>query len=92
MSYLNIDTKRLEKDYNDLVELNNNYNDCIDNLKYIINNIDYWNGADADNFIKDFKESCTVYDEIGLLLKQYASYLQKCAFEVNRQAQKDLIK
>lgn len=92
MSYLSIDTKRLEKDYNDLVVLNNKYNDCIDSLKYIINNIDYWKGVDADSFIKDFKQSCTVYDEVGLLLKQNASYLQKCAYEVERQAQLDLIK
>ena len=92
MSLLSIDTTKLENNYKDLVELNKRYNEHIDNLKYVINNIDYWKGVDADNFIKDFKNSCKFYDEVGLVLKQNASYLHKCATEVERQAQLDLIK
>ncbi len=92
MSYLKTDTKKMEIDKNYLQLLNKKYISNIQDIKTLISRKDYWEGTDADNFREDLKETCLVYDEIGSILKEYASFLSRAIPIIEKQAELDLIK
>jgi hypothetical protein len=92
MGYINLDTKKMEIDKDYLYTLNKKYVSCIQKIKTIISNNEYWEGNSADSFRNELKETCLVYDEVGTILKDYANFLNRTIQVVEKQAEVDLIK
>lgn len=84
MSVINTDISRMKKDANELRLLAMKYNKKINDFKILMANMDCWSGVDADNYVKTTMENCTVYEEIGRVLQDYALYLNKEADNLDK--------
>lgn len=91
MSLIQTDTKRMAEDGEALFFLANRYIQYINQMKSIIKKQEAWKGIDADNFKSDVVSSYEVYDEVGVILKEYATFLMKSSQKIDMLSSKDLI-
>ena len=91
MNLIKIDTNKLKNDGERLLFLSNRYIQYINMLKLLINKIDSWNGADADQFKEAIANSYTAYEEMGSVMKEYAYFLIRHSKEIETLFEKYLI-
>lgn len=86
MSVIKADTFKMKQTVNSLNTLNKRYIDYIESIKDIAVKDHYWKGADGDAFREDLKNTCVVYDEVAIILKQYATFMESYAKELENVA------
>ena len=91
MSNLNADTKKMKKNGDELKLLAKKYNKTILNFQTTMKSMSCWSGADADAYRKDVLANCEVYEQIGDVLYQYASFLVKEADRLDKFAKENNI-
>lgn len=74
----------MKKDANELRLLAIKYNKKINDFKVLMANMDCWSGVDADKYVETVLNNCNVYEEIGRVLQDYASYLNKEADNIDK--------
>lgn len=75
MSVIITDINKMISDSEKLKSIAKKYERTIQNFSILINKMDCWQGPDAQEYIEITNSNIKVYEEVGLVLKEYAEFL-----------------
>lgn len=86
MSIIITDINQMISDSEKLKSLVKKYERTIQNFNITINTMDCWQGPDAEEYKEIMNSNIKVYEEVGIVLKEYAEFLGNEAKKIDNVA------